>query len=212
MRVDASGDHEHGTVRSDRAPVMVAKVVGRRGAHDVEIPDRPRAERMTLRVYELAPGALSDGARVLRVLLDLSDGLLADELDLGWCEGRPHDGVGHELEQDIEIAPERLRAERRRVRTDVQPRGRADAVEGVGPRLRVTGRRASQHRERAEPPDARPADRLEPLPRLDRQKDRSGLQAGDRDGRDPQAVLEAMPANVHQDCSGTNQPTVRPFS
>src|SRR5438445_6104640 len=79
---DPTGDHEDRAVRTDRAAVMIPKIVRGRGAHDGEITDGTSAEGMSLRIDELAPGTLGHRACVLRVLFDLGNGLLADELDL----------------------------------------------------------------------------------------------------------------------------------
>src|SRR5439155_23128329 len=145
-------------------------------------------------------------------LYDLHDSLLPYEIYLIVGERRTHDGVRHKLEQYVEIAAQRLRAEGRRVRSDIEARGGADAVERVGPRLRIARGGATQHRLRAEAADAGTACWFEPLARLDGQEDGSGKKPGYRDNGDTQAVLEAMPADVHYEASGTNQPTTRPFS
>ena len=46
--IDPAGDDEDRAVRADRAAVMLAKVVGVRAAHHLEIADRPGAEWMAL--------------------------------------------------------------------------------------------------------------------------------------------------------------------
>src|SRR5205807_2053346 len=165
-----------------------------------------------LGIDELAPGALGDRAGVARVLLDLRDGLLPNELDLACGECRVHNRVRHELEQHIEIAAEGLRAEGGRMRSNIEPRGGTDPIEGVGPRLRVARGCATEHGQRAQAADSRTAERLEPLPRLDGEEHGGGEEPRYRYRGDAQAVLEALPADVHQDGSGTNQPTTRPFS
>ena len=98
------------------------------------------------------------------------------------------------------------------MRSNIEPRGGTDPIEGVGPRLRVARGCATEHGQRAQAADSRTAERLEPLPRLDGEEHGGGEEPRYRYRGNAQAVLEALPADVHQDGSGTNQPTTRPFS
>ncbi|TMC74525.1 MAG: hypothetical protein E6J13_01630 [Chloroflexi bacterium] len=56
------------------------------------------------------------------------------------------------------------------MRPDVEARGRADGIKCICPGLGIARGRPAQHRQRAEPADARTADGLEPLTRLDRKQ------------------------------------------
>src|SRR4029077_4046728 len=53
---------------------------------------------------------------------------------------------------------------------------------------------------------------LEPLPRFDGEQHRGREKPGDRGDGDSESVVQTMPADVHYEASGTNQPTTRPFS
>src|SRR6266850_1362813 len=87
-----------------------------------------------------------------------------------------------------------------------------DGVQSIRPRLRIARRRATQHGQSGEAANAGTARGLEPLTSLDREEHGGRKKSRDRDDGDAESVLEPMPADVHHDCSGTNQPTTRPFS
>ena len=186
-----------------------AHLVDGRRPHDLLVTDGPGPERVARRVRELAPGLVRHAAGVLLRLLQVSEGLQSNELEaVRRQRGRDH-GLGNEVQERAKVVGEALAREHRGMRAHVEPRGRTETIEGVGPRPRVTLRRSAEHGLRGEPRDTGPAGGLEELSGLHREQRRHRAKPFDRDRHDAQPVLQRAPLDVDHPASGMKWPTVR---